>query len=322
MSESDSSPSRLRSPRARWLSAGVVLAIMALMAVVSLVVSLKTMTQRRTHDQNLLGYLPGDVNLITALHVAKLMEEKTGREFLSKFRLGRDGPDFTRFEEWTGLGRDDIADVVAGWKVDAGSPCRLTLLVQTRQPYVQTKLWESLRNERPIARNQKDLYQLDRQPVPLTVWGAGPRTLVFGLSQEDLDAIPLTPRTGVAHLPMPLQRFPGDAQASKAQVWVIGDADHWDQTAVWPLAASIFGEARDLAREVSTLGLWLRFDRSVSLGAAAHATSEPAARSLEESLLQKGVADRGRLERANDGWLTFHAQAGVGTLCRWGGGKW
>ncbi len=311
-----------RPPRRPVLD--VILQIMALMALLSLVVGLSTVASRRAHDLRPLGYLPEGTNVVGAVHVAKLMDEATGRDFLAQFRLGRDGLDFKRFESWTGLPRDVIADLALGLRVDERPVPRLILVVQTLKPYEVSDYLKRLRGPRPLERQQKHLYQFDipEEDMHPVVWPAGERTLVFGLSPEDLDDVPLTPRSGVSHLPVPLQRFPGDVSAPQAQVWLMGHADHWEQTGVWPRLASWLRKDESVAGAVETWGLWLHFEKTITVGAAARCRNEAAAQSLDAYLRRHGLADKGQLRSDQGGWVTFHSQTGLGLLLRWGQGRW
>ena len=308
----------------RRLVLDVILQVMALMALLSLTVGLSTVASRRAHDLRPLGYLPEGTNVIGGVHVAKLMDEATGRDFLAQFRLGPDGLDFGRFEQWTGLPRDVIADLVVGLRVDERPVPRLTLVVQTLKPYDPSEYLTRLRGPRPLKRGGKDLYQFEisESDIRPVVWLAGRQTLVFGLSPDDLDDVPLTPRSGVAHLPVRLQRFPGDISAPQAQVWFMGHADRWEQTGVWPRLASWLEEDQSLAGAVQTLGVWLHFEKTITVGAAARCRDEATAQSLDAYLRRHRTDEKGQLRSNKDGWVTLRLQTGLGLLLRWGQGQW
>jgi hypothetical protein len=316
----------LRNPprRSRRFVAGIVVGVMALMALLALVVGLSTVSSRRAHDLRPLGYLPEGTNVVGAVHVAKLMDEPTGRDFLAQFRLGPEGVDFEQFERWIGLPRDVLADLAFGLRVDERSVPRLTLVAQTLRSYTAADYVKSLQEPQPLERNQKKLYQfsIPEKGIRPVVWLAGERTFVFGLSPEDLDDVPLTPRSGVAHLPVPLQRFPGDLSAPRAQVWLIGHANHWEQTELWPRLASWLGEDQAVVNGVQTLGFWLTFDKSITVSAAAHCRDAAAAQSLDDYLRHHQVDEKGQLQSDPGGWVTFHSQTGLGSLLRWGQGRW
>ncbi len=307
----------------RLVAAGVV-GVMLLMASVALVVGLSTVGNRRAHDLRPLGYLPEGTNVVGAIHVAKLMDEITGRDFLAQFRLGRGGVDFEHFERWAGLTRDVIADLALGLRVDDRPvPC-VVLVVQTLRSYKPADYVKNLREPQPLERNRKKLYQfsIPEEGIRPVVWPAGERTFVFGLHPEDLDDVPLTPRSGIGHLPLPLQRFPGDLSAPRAQVWLIGHAEHWDQTGVWPRLISWLGSDANVLNGVQTLGFWLTFDKSIGVSAAAHCRDEDAAHALEGYLRRQRVDEKGQLQSDKGGWVTFRSQTGLGMLLRWGQGRW
>jgi hypothetical protein len=287
--------------------AAVILGVMAVMALASLLVSLRTVHNRRARDQEPLGYLPADTNVIAALHVAKLVQEPTGREFLSRLRLGPTDVGMARLGEWTGFQIDDLSDVVLGLKVDDRLLPRLTIVLQTRQPFDdpvgKSRLPAVLKDSPTVERNQKKLYRVPRIATGAELWIAGPSTLVMSMLAGGMDDVPLTPRTGMDHLPRAFQSFPTDPFIAKSQAWVIGHAEHWDQTAIWPLLAPVGGAKLEPLKDIQTFGLWVQFDRGVALKGACQCTSPAAARVVEDSV-HTLLMDKANLRIDKDNWVT------------------
>jgi hypothetical protein len=280
----------------------LVLSLMVVMAVASLVVGLRTVSSRRARDQGPLGYLPSDTNLIATIHVSKVAQEQTGREFLSELRLGPTDIGMANLSEWTGFQLEEIADVVLGLRVDRGLP-RLSLVLQMRQPFEESRLPTKLKNNQTLERNQKKLYRLARTPVgPLWLWCAGPSTLVIG-PERDLDDVPLEPRPGSDHLPTEFKSFPEDTVIQKAQAWVIGHSENWGQTVVGQFLPQVKDKNLEAFKSVQTFGIWLHFGQPVVVRGACRC-SDPAAAQAVEGALQALMKYKVNLQFDKNNWVT------------------
>jgi hypothetical protein len=299
-------------PLRRWnrRTAALILGIMGIMAVLALAVSLRTVDRRRALDQEPLGYLPPDTNVMAGLHVAKLLKDPAGREFASQSHLGPADVGVVNLEQWTGLPLEALADVVLGLKVSDQLIPRLTLVVQTLKPYDEAKVRAALKDSQQIERHQKKLYRfrLDRPPVTATLWCAGQSTLVYGLSPEDLDAVPLTPHPGIDHLPAPLQGYLTNPSNRQAQAWTFATNEHWDRTVVWPVLSLQLGKDLGALKGVQTVGVWFRFDREVVVNALAQCTDPAAAQALEQLLRRSAIGKEATLQIELDNRVTGQAQ--------------
>ncbi|HEV3204932.1 MAG TPA: hypothetical protein VGY77_11135 [Gemmataceae bacterium] len=311
------------SKRSRRLVAIAVLSIMAVMAAISLFLGLQTRQQRRARDQKPLGYLPDTCNVIGGLHVGKILQEEIGREFLGQVRFGPTNFGVGNLEQWTGLEREKLADVVFGLRVDDRLMPRLTLVIQTLQPYDEAKILAGLKNIQSVERNQKKLYrfQLEKTPLNAVLWFAGENTVILGLNPEDLEDVPAVPRSGIDHFPLPLQRFLTDDMTQRAHLWIGGHSDHWDKTVLAPFLAQVAGTDLNLLRDVQTFGAWAQLDNRIVASAAFRCLNEEKAQALENFLLHQGGEDKGRL-RVDKDWVKFDAQPGLQTFSQWLRGKW
>jgi hypothetical protein len=297
---------------------GIVVGIMVLMMIVSLFVGLRTVRWRRGHDpKEPLGYLPADTNVVAGLHVGKLLKDRTGQDLLMRVRLGPTGADLPTLTEEIGLSLDQINVAVLGLKVDARLVPRLTLVVQTNAPLDQGKLRAGLKDNQLLERNGKNLckFRLDRFPFGATLWCADEYTLVFGLDPEDLDAVPLSPDTGVEQLSQPVRTLLQDPYGQNAQAWIVGHADHWDQTVVGTLLEPMLQKKLQDWHQVHSVGVWLRLEQDmIALTAACQCTDEAAAHALQQALVREGIEDPDQVQVGNDGWVRVQSQVRPGAV--------
>jgi hypothetical protein len=275
-----------RRPSNRTIAVSV-LGLMLLMALISLMVGLKTVPFRRSHDPgNPLAYLPADTNVIALAQVQLALQEVAGRQLLSQLHFGNFGLDLGALEEWTGLRRDDIQTAVLGLRVDDKLPPRFTLVVQTQVPYDEGKLRAALEPER-IERGPRTLYHVPwgKQGLGMTFWYASDSILVAALTPADFDAVPSSPwsATDIPLVPA-LQAYVRDRIGPDAHLWIIGDADHWDQTAAALLVPQISGVSAELLGELKTWGLALHFDDGISVNGACELRTIEVARRLAHQM--------------------------------------
>jgi hypothetical protein len=240
---------------------------MILMGAISLMVGLKTVPFRRSHDaQEPLAFLPADTNVIALAQVQQALQDVGGRQLLSQFNLGPLGADLGTIEQWTGLRRDDIQTVVLGLRVDDRLPPRVTLVVQTQVPYQEAKLVAGLKDAERLERGSKTLYRVPfrGQALGATLWCASESILVMALLPDDFDAIGPNPGPS-ATFALPLQSYIGDHLGPESQLWIIGHSDHWDQTIAQPLLARLLADYPDLMANLETWGIALHFDEKIQV---------------------------------------------------------
>src|SRR6516164_9543909 len=309
-------PNIVSGKKSRRLVATMILGIMAVMAGISLFLSLQSWQQRRAHDQKPLGYLPPDCNVIGALHVSKILQEEAGPEFLDQLSFGSTHFRIADLEYGTGLRREELIDVVFGWKVADLLMPRLTLVLQTRLPYKEAQILARLKEKQFVERDHKKMLRVQSEKTPFhaVLWFAGENTVVAGLSLEDLDAVPAIPRSGINHLPPPLQEFSTDEMTRTAHLWILGHSEHWDKTVLGSNLAQTLGLDQQSLNEVHTFGAWVRWDQRMIANAALQCTDEAKARDLESRLLRKGLGDKGRLYLEQNNWVKFAAQPSLPTF--------
>jgi hypothetical protein len=351
----------------RWSNRAIALAVlgvMFLMATAGLVLALATVHFRRANDYpktnpdddlarvkiiapaNLggLGYLPADTGVVVAVHVAEALQDPAGREFLKRFRpgdfLARNQPDLGdaglgNLEKWTGLSLEELDHVVLGLNIDNKVIPRLTLVVQTRRSYDAEKVRAALKASRSPESGKRVLYrfQLEKPPVEAVLWFAAERTLVVGLSAEDVQAVPADPQPGSEHL-SPALREVLQRMGPAAPAWLAGHSEDWDKTTLTLLLAGLKPADRQVLKKVRTFGAWLQFGEGLRLNAAFDCTDAASAEALQRYLVpdeRKPIALFGNRPEAEaiakelaqtlkavrgETWLTLQAKASAETLRR------
>jgi hypothetical protein len=237
-----------------------------------------------------LGYLPPDTNVVAAVHVAELLDNPTAGDWLTRLRLTTPGSFLTLLPKWTGFPLEDLDHALLGVQLDDRLVPRVTLVVQTRLPYDPEKICAALHATRRAERGKRLLYRfkLDQTPFEAALWFADERTLVVGLTPEDLDEVPRQPTSGVGHLPLPLQRLLRERLGLGTPIWVVGHVEDWEKTPVRLFSEGWPKEYREALAVVRTFGLWLRFKNDVTLTGAFDCADAGAAEKVIELLARKG----------------------------------
>ena len=235
-------------------------------------------------DLAALGFLPDDIDLIAAVHVAELLDEPSGRDLLQRVGLGTPGgPDL---EKWTGLKLDDIDHAVLGLKLDGDLLTRFVLVVRARRPIDQTHIRDILKATTRQEVDGRSVYPFVLETglpllakVGVSAWFADENTLVIAKS---FDRIPVTPRTGIDHLRPELRQAIRERMGPSAQLWVAAHTDSWDGVnfLLQQLVSSQFGQGANMVKKVRTLALWVSAGDEVTLRGAFGCADEDAARGL------------------------------------------
>jgi hypothetical protein len=357
--EQAAEPIRSWSKRATAL---LVLGVMVVMAAGGLTLALLTKGYRRANDHPTppddgtggvrvvapadlggLGWLPTDTDVIVGLHVAEVMQDPAGREFLSSFvpadlwysQAGLPSAFRTgSLEQWTGLSLDDIDHAVLGLNIKDRVIPRVVMVVKTRWRYDAEKVRKALSASRsPEPGRSLYRFQLQKPPLEAVLWFAAERTLIVGLSREDLQDVPESPRPGIDHLAAPLQMMLEERMGG-GQVWVIGHVEDWDKTSARVLMAQRDSDSRQLLENVRTFGMWLQFGEGLTLNESFRCRDAGSAAKLERFLvppegerkpirLLRGQPEREAVARElsrtlksarESEWVTVQAKASAATV--------
>jgi hypothetical protein len=236
-----------------------------------------------------LGYLPPDTDFIAGVHVAEALADPLAKDFLIRFQLGGEDASLNTVEKWTGLAMQDIDHVVLGLRIRGNLLPRMTLIVRTRRPYDAEAIRKKINASRAPEPGKKELYRVTMEKSLVTphLWFTDERTLIVGLSGNDLEPVPARPREGVDHLMPELKSFLKDRLSQGTPAWMIGNAQDWDQTLTWNLLFAQLkkdGQPVELLAKVRTFGVSFQFNEGMALNAAFLCMDETTASRLEMSL--------------------------------------
>jgi hypothetical protein len=256
--------------RANRLVAGVVLAVMTLMAAAGLTYALMTVQVRRGHDQALprrprkaieyfrkprpepaepvapanlagLGYLPAGTNVAAAVHVAELLASPAAAALREKGLPAGGGEwKLDALTEQLGVAPDEIDHLVLGAQLDAGQDRNLTppayLVVRTKAPYNAVRVRLALGAKRAAEvpapdGGKRSLYAARLKKLPLPAQLWLADGQTFVLAFfSKLEDVPRQPAPGDARLQKELRQVLEQRLAGGAPAWLAGHSANWDKT--------------------------------------------------------------------------------------------
>ena len=331
---------------------GVVLGVMAVMAIVSLTFALKTVDYRRARDPRLpqatqpdaviqalppaewpaLGWLPPDTGVVLGLHVAAAQQGPVSGEVLRKLRVGANPVGAAELENWTGLQFEEIDHAALGFKVEQRLIPPFVLVVQTRRPFDLAKVRSTLKAERSSEVGKKTVYHFTPRGSKLSfdvmLWPAAANTLIVCMTRADLESIPAAPRAGADHLPTTLQSLLKERVDAGAQFWLVGHVAQWDSLGTL-LSTFLTKDALLTLAKVRSFAFSVQIDPGAKLRGAVAASDAAAldqlAQQWAELKLPEGNVPKEfapvfqelsasyRCE-VRDGWLTLDAQVKPETI--------
>jgi hypothetical protein len=235
------------------------------------------------------AYLPSDTNLVLGLQIREAVEQPIGKELLEGWQIGPGETAPAAMAQWTGLALADLDHVVAGFRADGSLLPRFRVIVRTRRSYDRDQLRAALKAGRPTNRLEKTVYRftLPQTPLAAVVWFADDRTLVFALTAEDLDDVPLQPGEGLARLAAPLQQAIR-AMKSGTVVWLAGHSTDWQKSLQGIPFLQVPKEAETLLKAVRTFAAWLQVSGDVNFDLALGCADTESAAKVSDYLAQPG----------------------------------
>jgi hypothetical protein len=325
---------------------GVVVGVMAIMALLSFLYAWNTVETRRARDPKMpsplpppaerrvppielaaLGYLPPETSVIAAVHVAQAERTPAGKELLKRFRLGT-AISVADLDKWTGIKLNDIDHAVLGVTVDNRVLPPVVLVVQTRRPYDAAQVRQALKVSHTTELGTKTLHHFTpavgtKLSFAAVLWFASPTTVVVGLAKNDLEKVPERPATEASQLSGPVRAVIKE-RLGQADAWLAGHVEKWDAVS---LLLGLFLEkdgVQTLSR-VRSFAFGLQFDDGVRLNGAARCADSDATELLVRKWGRLVVPEGDALpkelrpmiqeladtyqRRNKDGWLEIEARA-------------
>jgi hypothetical protein len=224
----------------------IVLGVMISMAVAGLSYALWTTQIRRDRDPKKvdklepiaarrpmelagLAYLPKDCQLIAGLHIAEMLNDKTGQALLAEPRPTLLDWSVKQITRTTGLKLSDLDHIVLATAFDANFP-QLVMIVKTR-PKISL---EKIADARPIHARQheeKPLYEFSLEPLGAAlVWCIDEYTLIYVVrldapQPEHLRGLSATPRKIDEAVPGVLAKIMNERLPGRPYAWAVGRLD-------------------------------------------------------------------------------------------------
>lgn len=270
-------------------------------------------------DLPALGYLPRESTLLIGLQLTELLREPGGKSFLEQPSWGPMEATLGQVEKWTGLKREAIDHVALGMRFDLLIP-RLSVAVQTRQPYDPASFGQVLDQSKPMKHEGRLLYPLQigqlgqgalwcvsERVLVLTLWGDGARF------EEVKQGLPLQPCRGLEGVVEPLAECVQKRLPPGTLAWVAGEQVPGALlSAILPFARG-GKESPDTLKGVRTFSVGLRFGEDVTLFGDLNCAAEGRAGALRELLESRKLPGVGapKVAGGRDGssWVGFQLRA-------------
>lgn len=256
----------------------IVLGIMFAMALTSLGYALWTTQTRRARDPKKvdtfepiaarrpmelagLGFLPKDCQVIAGLHIAEMLNDKTGQTLLAEPRPALLDWSVKQIVRTTGLKLSDLDHIVLATAFDANFP-QLVMIVKTR-PKVSLEKIADARPKRSTLHQDQPLYEFSVDPLgEMMLWCVEERTLIYvvrldAVKLEHLHGLSATPRKINEAVPDVLAKTMKERLPAHPYVWAVGRLDQLGLAkAFLPLALGAKADAGPIM-DVQTFALGL-----------------------------------------------------------------
>jgi hypothetical protein len=340
---------RLRSRRSLGLFAALVVGVMLLMAGVGLAFMLMTQQQRRAYDTNrpprrpgkqrgvpepenptvvaavapdrlvALRYLPEGVNFLVAARFPELKATTAGARLLHEplFRFAEKDYRLDRLPAWVGLSVDDIDHIVFAAQLDDALDPRFYLVVRTAGPYDEEQLRERLKARRDRKAVKKPVYTFSPwENVSLSLWCAGPQTLIVAPFADLLDSLPDQPAGDLQRLPRDVRSVLTERREPVAPLWLAGHSRDWTKTPAGIVLGGLKKQQLRRIADLRTFGVWFVPDKLLGVRGVLECKDSASAHALDEWFHSLDGRET-KLKTAQDGpWLLLQWQTEPDFLSR------
>lgn len=335
----------MRPGRNKRVTAAALLGVMGVMAAAGLSFALYTVHDRRVHDTAMppphrrsplqdqavtpapvatapaalegLRWLPAGTTVVAGVQVAELRQTDAGRDLLNHlFHVGKVEINADLLERWTGLRPEEVDHLVLGVKADDGVPPPAVLVVRTVRPYDADAVRASLGAGPGEKHGGKTLYRCNPGDGGLRpwLWCGDERTLMFGLLEKQLAAVPDRPADGLQRLPAEVRSLLEERLDAAGPAWAVGYAADWRKTAAALLLGGLAEKDADLIGHVHGFAVQLHAERPPKALASIQCDDADAARTLETHLLAAKPADADWKTAREGAWLTLQLRGDTAAL--------
>jgi hypothetical protein len=312
-----------------------MLGIMAGMAAFGVVFVLTTIDRRRKNDLpplpkhhhpgelRLLGHVPAKCSVLGAMHLRELRFEAASKPLLDEPRPPVVQAVLGNLERWTGQ-KSATFDYVALGVMDLPESPVLYLLVQTGQRFEPVELVRKAGKEETHRGKPMSRFSLEGGGNG-RLWAFSDRVFAVvlrreGGANEDLDAIPLTPRISLEGTADPLRQAVLHRLDGRSLMWfaaLTGPAP-----AEWTPLLGLKSELTRLPAQVVAVGLF-PLEQLTIVGQAFGGSPERVARlneSLQATKLPEGMTLKSEAPPADvkdaDQWLSFQLRGSLDAMHR------
>lgn len=329
---------------------------MLIMATAGLILAMMTRAQRRANDRGIvrdrsratpflagqsdvlpppqprspasleaLRYLPARTNLLVGVHVAELDADSSGKQLLRQpMQLGPARVGLGEVARWTGVPLENIDHLVLGLDSGSGTIPRINLVVRTRRAYDRQAILGNLEARKVSdvpASETRTWYRTRFEAIrlPVALWCADDRTLVFGLTVIDLNDVPRSPHPTLDHLPAALTEVLEKRLIAGSPFWLAASVDDWEQLnrTIWFgwIKSKMSLEDLNHLTGIRAGAGWIQLGDVPSGWAVFRSGDEPRARGLINSI-REGLGDLPVTMIQDDVWVTLQFKMNFDRLLR------
>jgi hypothetical protein len=348
-------PTAAESPPAPWtlrsnaVVAGLVIAVMLIMAGIGLTFMLMTQQERRAHDTSrpprrpgkqlgvpepdapvvaslspdklpALGYLPSGVNCLLAARIPELLATPVGIQVLrDPLKFGDGSYRLQSLPGWLGLRLEDIDHFVFAARIDEAVIPPFYLVFRTAQPFEMESMRQRLKAVGVPSASKKKLFSFrtPKSDLPFHAWLADEQTIVLALLKEQLESLPGQPATDLERLPEEVRSVLKQRREPVAPAWLVGHSREWSKTTVGKLLGQMRKEDREKLAPLQTFALWLVPAKELDVKGVFACKDAAAARELDAYFHKLHGVDATDFKTALDGpWLTLQWHTSADFLSR------
>jgi hypothetical protein len=221
---------------------------------------LEPIAARRPTELSAFGFLPPDSQVIAALHIAEMLNDKqTGKALLAEPRPALLDWSARHITRTTGLKFEDLDHIVFASALDLQS-LQLVMIVKSRMPVSPEKIAE-MRPKKSSLHEDRPLYEFSFDPLgEALLWCVDDRLLIYVVRLDEprvehLRGLTVTPRKVGETIPAPLRKVMDERLPKHPFAWAVGRLDKLDVAKAWlPLVLGAKGDIGPL-KDVQTFAL-------------------------------------------------------------------